>query len=535
MKEATRNFIDSLHDIMYPTIFSLSTAVDPDLTSFAVQVYSARDSKPLLEYFHTATTARNNTLGVNHINEDTVFRIGSCSKIWTVLLLLMETGDALFHEPVSKYFPEVRDAIEDLDGDVDDVDHARWEDVTIGDLVSQTSGMERSYGLGDHSATPDLMERLGYPPLEEEEAPECGLQPTCHRDQFFKGMMSRHPVVPVSSTPIYSNDAFVLLGYILEALTGQSYDELVQGRLIERLNLTRSSSSKPADELGIIPGLPNVTIWDVDLGNIIPTGGIYSSTKDLNALGRAILNSELLSPAMTRRWLKPRAHTADPAFSVGGPWEIFTLTEPRVIDLYTKSGDLGSYSSMMGFSPDHDVGFTILAAGQGTHNTVWALGDLISTIIIPALDAAGKEEAAPRFAGTYGSGNDTLKIITDDGPGLKVTEWKSKGKDMLESLNMLQWGGPYEDIDVRLYPSGLKSPGQAGQKSQTMVSFRSVVSSPVPVRAGPMTRTCLAWLAVDGQVYGSVGIDEFVFQVGEDGDAVRVSPRVLRTSLDRVR
>ncbi|KAL5041611.1 hypothetical protein BDW71DRAFT_211992 [Aspergillus fruticulosus] len=535
MKEATRNFIDSLHDIMYPTNFSLSTAVDPDLTSFAVQVYSARDSKPLLEYFHTATSARNNTLGVNHINEDTVFRIGSCSKIWTVLLLLMETGDALFHEPVSKYFPEVRDAIEDLDGDLDDVDHARWEDVTIGDLVSQTSGLERSYGLGDHSATPDLMERLGYPPLEEEEAPECGLQPTCHRDQFFKGMMSRHPVVPVSSTPIYSNDAFVLLGYILEALTGQSYDELVEGRLIERLNLTRSSSSKPADELGIIPGLPNVTIWDVDLGNIIPTGGIYSSTKDLNALGRAILNSELLSPAMTRRWLKPRAHTADPAFSVGGPWEIFTLTEPRVIDLYTKSGDLGSYSSMMGFSPDHDVGFTILAAGQGTHNTVWALGDLISTIIIPALDAAGKEEAAPRFAGTYGSGNDTLKIITDDGPGLKVTEWKSKGKDMLESLNMLQWGGPYEDIDVRLYPSGLKSPGQAGQKSQTMVSFRSVVSSPVPVQAGPMTRTCLAWLAVDGQVYGSVGIDEFVFQVGEDGDAVRVSPRVLRTSLDRVR
>ncbi|KAL4746355.1 hypothetical protein BDW72DRAFT_210498 [Aspergillus terricola var. indicus] len=449
MKQAARSFTESLHDIMHPASTSLITAIDPDLTSFAVQVYSARDSKPLLEYYHTATSARNNTLGVNRIDGDTVFRIGSCSKIWTVLLLLMETGEELFHEPVRKYFPEVENAIEDLDGDLNEVDEVRWKDVTIGDLVSQMAGLERSYGLGDHAATAGLMEQLGFPPLEKEEIPECGLEPTCHR---------------------------------------------------ERKNRT---------------------------------GGIYSSTKDMSVLGRAILNSELLSPTLTRKWLKPRAHTADLAFSVGAPWEIFTLNEPRVIDLYTKSGDLGSYSSMMGLSPEHDVGFTILAAGQGTHNAVWALGDLVSTIVIPSLDAAGKEEASPRFAGTYASGNDTLTIITDDGPGLKVTEWRINGENLLESMNMLQWGGPYEDIDVRLYPTGLKSPAQPGRSTQTMVSFRSVVSYPVPVGTGPMTRTCLTWLTVDGQVYGSVGIDEFVFQVGADGNAVRVSPRGLRTSLDR--
>ena len=255
----------------------------------------------------------------------------------------------------------------------------------------------------------------------------------------------------------------------------------------------------------------------------------------MSVLGRAILNSELLSPTLTRKWLKPRAHTADPAFSVGAPWEIFTLSEPRMIDLYTKSGDLGSYSSMMGLSPEHDVGFTVLAAGQGTHNAVWALGDLISTTVIAALDAAGKEEAHPRFAGTYTSGDDALTIITDDGPGLKVTEWRSNGKDLMKSMNMLQWGGPYEDIDVRLYPTGLRSPAQCGRSSESLVSFRSVVSHPIPVGAGPMTRTCLTWLTVDGQVYGSVGIDEFVFHVGENGKAVRVSPRGLRTSLDRVR
>ncbi|KAL4757456.1 beta-lactamase/transpeptidase-like protein [Aspergillus foveolatus] len=449
MKQATRDFTESLHEILYPVNVSLTAAIDPDLTSFAVQVYSARDPKPLFEYYHTATSARNNTLGVNGIDGDTVFRIGSCSKIWTVLLLLMETGEALFHEPVWKYLPEVENAIEELGGGLNEIDHVHWKDVTIGDLVSQTAGLERSYGLGDHAATTAPMEGLGFPPLQQKEVPECSLEPSCDRER--------------------------------------------------------------------------------------KTGGIYSSTKDMSVLGRAILNSELLSPTLTRQWLKPRAHTADPAFSVGAPWEIFTLSEPRMIDLYTKSGDLGSYSSMMGLSPEHDVGFTVLAAGQKTHNAVWALGDLISTIVIPALDAAGKEEASFRFAGTYASGNDALTIITDAGPGLKVTKWSSNGKDLLESMKMLQWGGPYEDIDVRLYPTGLKSPAQPGRSTQIMVSFRSVVSYPIPVGAGPMTRTCLTWLTVDGQVYGSVGIDEFVFHVGEDGDAVRVSPRVLRTSLDRVR
>ncbi|KAL4974595.1 beta-lactamase/transpeptidase-like protein [Aspergillus desertorum] len=449
MKNAARNFTDSLHEIMYPANVSSATTVDPDLISFAVQVYSARDSKPLLEYYHTATSVRNNTLGVNRVDEGTVFRIGSCSKIWTVLLLLMETGDALFHEPVSEYFPEVREDVEELDGSLNEVDHARWKDVTIGDLVNQAAGLERSYGLGDHSEAAVMMEQLGFPTLKVEEFPECGLQPPCRRDR--------------------------------------------------------------------------------------KTGGVYSSARDMNALGAAILKSELLSPALTRRWLKPRAHTADPTFSVGAPWEIFTLNEPRAINLYTKSGDFGSYSSMMGLSPDHEVGFTILAAGPRTHDVVWALGDLISTVVIPALDAAGKEEAAPRFTGTYASGNDNLTIITDDGPGLKVTEWRSNGKDMLESLNTLQWEGPYADIDVRLYPTGLHSPAQPGQTSASTVSFRSVVSYPVRVGAGPMTKTCLAWLAVDGQAYGSVGVDDFVFQIGEGGHAVQVSPRVLRTSLDRVR
>lgn len=227
--------------------------------------------------------------------------------------------------------------------------------------------------------------------------------------------------------------------------------------------------------------------------------------------------------------MKPHTRTADPSYLVGAPWEIYIVNDPRAIDLYTKSGDLGGYSAMMGLSPDHDVGFVILAAGEKTTQTVYALADLIAQEIIPGLEAAAKEDARDRFAGTYTLGGSVLTLTTDDGPGLKIKKWNNKGKDILETLATLQPAEIEGELDVRLYPTGLKSPGK--------VSFRGIVSGAAPTGPanGPFTRTCKSWMSVDGQVYGSVGLDEFVFDMLDNGGAVRVSPRALRVSLARVR
>ncbi|RDW84156.1 serine hydrolase domain-containing protein [Aspergillus mulundensis] len=537
IQHARHNFTQSLRSILRSSSDPDVTAIDPDVTSFAVQVYSVHEEQPLVEYYHTAKAVRNNTVGVNKVDEDTVFRIGSISKVHTVLLLLMETGDASFHEPISKYLPEIQEAIEALEGSHDDVDHVRWGEVTIGELVSQAAGLFRLYGFGDLTETPDLMSGLGFPPVEEEDIPPCGFYPPCNRTQFFNGLLGTHPVVPTSSVPIYSNDAFVLVGYILEALTGKSFVDLVEERLFERLNLTHSSPTKPADDIGIIPGLVNETFWDTDMADMIPTGGIYSSAKDMSRFSRAILTNELLSPALTRRWLKPQAHTADPSFSVGAPWEIYSVNDARKVDLYTKGGNIGSYSAMMGLSPDHDVGFTILVGGNAATSATWALGDLVTGIVIPALDRAAREEASKHLAGTYASGNETLRLVTDHGPGLKIAKWESNGIDILESLNSLQSRPVDGTLDVRLYPTGLESTAGSGRNGSTTVSFRSVISGPPPMGPpnGPLTRLCYTWLTVGNTVYGSVALDEFVFKIGEDGDAVSLSPRALRTSLARVR
>ncbi|KAL4904070.1 hypothetical protein BDW74DRAFT_185753 [Aspergillus multicolor] len=537
IQHARINFSKSLHSILHPSTDPDVTAIDPNVTSFAVQVYSIHEERSLVEYYHTATAVRNNTIGVNKVDENTVFRIGSVAKVFTVLLLLMETGDASFDQPISKYLPEVQQAIEGLAGNHDDVDHVRWGELTVGELVSHTAGLFRLYGFGDFAGQLDLMEELGFPPVDEEDIPSCGLVPPCERAQFFRGLLGTHPVFPASSVPTYSNDAFVVIGYILEELTGKSFSDLVDEHVVERLNLTHSSATKPADDIGIIPGLVNETFWDADMGNQVPTGGIYSSAKDMSRLGRAILTNELLSPVLTRRWLKPRAHTADRSFSVGAPWEIFSVHDPRTLDIYAKAGDIGSYSAMIGLSPEHDVGFTVLVSGDATTTATWAIGDLVTGIMIPALERAAKEEASRHFAGTYGSGNDSLKLVTDYGPGLKIANWVSNGKDMLESLNSLQSRPVDGTLDIRLYPAGLESTTVTGRNNSTTVSFRSVTSgrSPFGPPNGPLTSLCTTWLMVGNAVYGSVALDEFAFEVEEYGNAVSLSPRALRTSLARVK
>jgi hypothetical protein len=94
--------------------------------------------------------------------------------------------------------------------------------------------------------------------------------------------------------------------------------------------------------------------------------------------------------------MKPDTHTSSLEFSVGAPWEIYSyMKDSRVIDLYTKAGDLGSYSSILALSPDHNVGFTILAAGVGTTEAVAGLSDVVANALLPALRMPGEQKPKP--------------------------------------------------------------------------------------------------------------------------------------------
>lgn len=115
--------------------------------SFSVQVFSTNspDQPIVFEKFHTAQLLPANTTGVKKVDADSVYRLGSVTKIFTVLTFLSEVGDKYFNHPITEFIPE----LEEMNKQGDPEDHVRkvdWEDVTILSLMAQMSGIERDRG-----------------------------------------------------------------------------------------------------------------------------------------------------------------------------------------------------------------------------------------------------------------------------------------------------------------------------------------------------------------------------------------------------
>ena len=81
-----------------------------------------------------------------------------------------------------------------------------------------------------------------------------------------EGLSNERPVFPVHSKALYSNVAFVLLGYAVENITGLSYEEAVAKHVTKPLGM-ENTTFKPSSEASmVIPQLPDdLNWWQTDL------------------------------------------------------------------------------------------------------------------------------------------------------------------------------------------------------------------------------------------------------------------------------
>lgn len=266
-------------------------------------------------------------------------------------------------------------------------------------------------------------------------------------------------------------------------------------------------------------------------------GGMYSSSSDLARFGRDILRSAQLSPAATRRWMKPLAHTSALTLSVGAPWEIWRLrsniTTGHTIDLYTKSGSIGLYNSLLVLVPDYQVSVAILIAG--TDDTILSpVAEMVVQAFIPVLHQVARDEAVRELAGVYisdGALNSSLQLNAD-GLGLLVEKWISNGSDLLavaEAYSQMTNGGNLKSL--RLYPTNLVDEINGRLRVGYRAAFEIGRSMIEAVRV--FDQELSAWSGIDQNTYGRVGVDDFVFELGKEGSASFVEPRVLRAKLVR--
>ncbi|KAL5587205.1 hypothetical protein FOVSG1_012341 [Fusarium oxysporum f. sp. vasinfectum] len=428
-------------------ILQLVPSLDIDFqnTSFSIDIYPAADQRPLFSYHHSAPTLQKHGHGFQAVNDTTVYRIGSISKLLTAYVYLLEVGDVSFNQPVTRYVPELADISARLrNKSASALQYVDWDAITIGALASHMAGIPRDFP--SPASADRQLARLGFPPVRAVDFAYCGksvLYP-CNRTAFFDAIRTRHPVEAAFSTPIYSNIGYQIMAYALENITGTTYPDILSRQLILSLGLNSTSYAKPANtDSSIIPDSPSSSWYDVDTRDEGPAAGIYSSIADLRRIGQSILTYEMLSPSQTRRWMKPLSFTADPQVAVGAPWEIarVTSTTNRASWMYTKGGQLGMYSSLMALLPDWGVGLTVLAAGTGASGVVGMIPGAMVSKLVPALEQAAKRQARQSYSGRYGDERNGMMVAVQDSlPGLGVTSWFFGGRDMFDSIRLIVSG-----------------------------------------------------------------------------------------------
>lgn len=271
---------------------------------------------------------------------------------------------------------------------------------------------------------------------------------------------------------------------------------------------------------------------------------MYSSPTDLSLFSRALLSSSLLPPALTRRWLQPSSFTSDPAASIGAPWGIRRIqldqaNQPyRTISVFTKAGTFRRYSAFVSLIKEFGLGFTIMLAGRGKLSN-FEIADILGKELIPAYDAAARNEADLLFSGTYvsvGGVNSSLTITTDPKkPGLGITSWTHNNTNMIDFSIRLQSGSPVAPIhpEVRLYYTQLSDETVGGGKRQSWKAVFEDTGLPA-YGLGLFSTECGAWVGVTGVTYGSMPLDEFAFQLNPAGQVVSVVNTALRTTLWKV-
>ncbi len=266
------------------------------------------------------------------ISADTPFPIGSLTKSFTALLVRQAIDVGLFdaNAPVQRYLPWFRVA--------DSEASAR---ITLRHLLNQTSGFSRADGIA---------------PLLQGS--------TASIDELARGLSTVSLNRPVGKSFEYSNLNFVLLGALLQAVSGRSWQELVQAQVLRPLAMTHTyTDHEAARQAGMtalhrmwfgVPAAQQVSL----LPGFAPTGSLVASADDMTRYLQMLLAggigpsgrmlsaegvSQLLTPA------SPPGHStllsADFNFRYGEGW--FVGPFGVAADARWHLGNLASFAAWM--------------------------------------------------------------------------------------------------------------------------------------------------------------------------------------------
>jgi len=331
------------------------------------------------------------------LGSDTVFEIGSTTKVFTSLLLadMVQRGEVALDDPVAKYLPASVKMPE-----------RNGRQITLVDLATHTSGLPR---MPTNFTPKDMNNPYADYSVEQ-------------MYQFLSGYQLTRDV---GSQYEYSNLGGGLLGHVLALRAGMSYEALVRSRICDPLGMndtriTLTPEMKARMAAGHNQALESVENWD--LPTLAGAGALRSTANDMLTFLAANLGyvKSPLAPAMAAM-LKVRRPTGMPGLEIALGWHVRTIEGKEIV---WHNGGTGGFRSFMGFDPSARTGVVALS------NTFTTIG--VDDIALHLLDA--KAPLAPPakqhtqvkvdpkiydgYLGTYELAPSFIITITRDGDHL---------------------------------------------------------------------------------------------------------------------
>jgi CubicO group peptidase (beta-lactamase class C family) len=263
-----------------------------------------------------------------------------------------------------KVQPLVRDLLPALDPRVE-----------VGHLLSHTSGMgdyfhEEVEGADPRSASSPEGATSGadYADLWRDRPSHRYVEPA----DFVPLFRDDPPAFAPGARFSYNNAAFIVLGLVVEAVTGERFVDVARREVVEAAGMTGSGYWR-LDELpsscatGYLEGPtgPRSNFYSIPVASG-PDGGVFTNLADLDALWEALFSGRLLGKAVTEAWTAPVAKRGPRSMSCRGFFmakrTLVGEGEPERVFYFTEGDDPG-YRCFSIVSADRSIRFTILSNG----------------------------------------------------------------------------------------------------------------------------------------------------------------------------
>lgn len=343
---------------------------------------------------------------------ETKHRIGSITKQFTAALILqlVEEGKLELDQPISKYLPDYKGPAAEV--------------VTIHHLLTHSSG------IPSYTSFPNFFEEQSRNPTSPAEFVKTFADSTL---QFSPG-----------ESYSYNNSAYFLLGHMIEEIEGKSYEEVLQEKILDPLNMEDTGYDHHATIMKNRAagyernGNEYINAPYLDMSLPYAAGSLYSTAEDLYKWDRALYGNEIFSEESKELMFSPQMDMGDAHYGYG--WLIGKMPRGQAgdsVQIVGHGGGINGFNTIIvRFPEEEDLivllnntgGANLNAITEGIHNLMHGEeADIpkrsIVREILPVFETAGMEAGMKKYK----------ELKEDETYGLDENEMNQAGYALLRN------------------------------------------------------------------------------------------------------